>query len=34
MQILELSTYDAVLSEGSGHEGMSALIHLVARRRA
>lgn len=32
MQILELTAYDAVVSEGSGHEGMSALIDLVARR--
>ncbi|MCR5880204.1 hypothetical protein [Phenylobacterium sp. J367] len=33
MQILELASYDALLSEGSGHEGMSALIDLVARRQ-
>lgn len=32
MQILELTAYDAVVAEGSGHEGMSALIDLVARR--
>lgn len=32
MQILELTAYDALLSEGSGHAGMSALIDLVARR--
>lgn len=32
MQILELTSYDALLSEGSGHAGMSALIDLVARR--
>lgn len=32
MQILELTSYDALLSEGSGHAAMSALIDLVARR--
>jgi SAM-dependent methyltransferase len=32
MEILELSSYDAVLAEGSGHAGMSALIDLVAQR--
>lgn len=32
MQILELAAYDAILSEGAGHDGMSALIDLVARR--
>lgn len=32
LQILELAAYDAALSEGSGHEGMSAVIDLVARR--
>lgn len=32
LQVLELAAYDAVLSEGSGHAGMSALIDLVARR--
>lgn len=32
MQILELIPYDAVLSEGAGHHGMSALVDLVARQ--
>lgn len=32
-EIVELSEYDAVLSEGSGHGGMSALIDCVVRRR-
>jgi len=31
-EILELSAYDAVIQEGSGHSGQSALIDLVARR--
>ena len=30
--ILELTPYDAVIEEGTGHKGMSALIDLVARR--
>lgn len=30
--ILELRAYDAVLDEGSGHAGLSALIDLVARK--
>lgn len=30
--ILELRAYDAVLEEGSGHAGLSALIDLVARK--
>lgn len=33
-EILELSAYDAVLEEGSGHAGLSALIDLVARKPA
>jgi len=32
MEILELSAYDAEISEGAGHAGMSALIDLVARK--
>lgn len=31
-EILELSAYDAVIEEGAGHSGQSALIDLVARR--
>ncbi len=30
--ILELKTYDAIIREGQGHNGMSALIDLVARK--
>jgi hypothetical protein len=30
--ILELNPYDAAIHEGHGHDGMSALIDLVARR--
>jgi hypothetical protein len=33
LQIDELRAYDAVLHEGTGHDGMSALIDLVARKR-
>lgn len=33
-EILELSAYDAVIEEGAGHSGPSALIDLVARRPA
>lgn len=32
MQILELSAYDSIVAEGTGHAGMSALIDLVARQ--
>ncbi|HKP65868.1 MAG TPA: class I SAM-dependent methyltransferase [Casimicrobiaceae bacterium] len=32
-QILSLRAYDAVLSEGTRHSGMSALIDVVARKR-
>lgn len=32
LQILQLEAYEAVLDEGSGHSGPSALIGLVARR--
>lgn len=32
MEILHLASYDAELSEGSRHTGMSALIDLVARK--
>ena len=31
-EILELEAYDAEISEGTGHRGVSALIDLVARR--
>ncbi len=31
--IVELREYEAELSEGARHRGMSALIGLVARRR-
>jgi hypothetical protein len=30
-EILELNAYDAVIEEGAGHRGMSALIDLAAR---
>lgn len=33
MDIIHLASYDAELSEGSGHKGMSALIDVVARKR-
>ncbi len=33
-EIVELSAYDAVIEEGAGHSGQSALIDLVARRPA
>jgi hypothetical protein len=33
-EILLLDGYDAVIREGDAHRGMSALIDLVARRRA
>ncbi|MFO1015103.1 MAG: class I SAM-dependent methyltransferase [Caulobacteraceae bacterium] len=32
MEILDLEAYDAVIEEGAGHKGMSALIDLVARK--
>lgn len=32
LQILQLASHDAVLDEGAGHSGMSALIDLVARK--
>lgn len=32
LEIVDLASYDAVIEEGSGHSGMSALIDLVARR--
>lgn len=32
MEILQLKEYDAVIHEGTGHDGMSALIDLVARK--
>ncbi|HVO16895.1 MAG TPA: methyltransferase domain-containing protein [Alphaproteobacteria bacterium] len=31
-EILELRAYDAEISEGEGHKGMSALVDLVARK--
>jgi SAM-dependent methyltransferase len=34
MEILSLRAYDAAIEEGTGHKGMSALIDMVARRRA
>jgi cyclopropane fatty-acyl-phospholipid synthase-like methyltransferase len=34
MDILQLREHDDVIHEGSGHSGMSALIDLVARKRA
>lgn len=33
LQIVELSSYDAELHEGTQHSGLSALIGMVARRR-
>jgi len=33
-QILELNVYDAVIREGQGHSGVSALIDFVARKRS
>jgi hypothetical protein len=33
MSILHLSEHDAIIREGLGHSGMSALIDLVARNR-
>lgn len=32
LEILSLKSYDAVIHEGRGHQGMSALVDLVARR--
>lgn len=32
LEILELREYDAHIEEGSGHQGMSALVDLVARK--
>jgi SAM-dependent methyltransferase len=32
LEIVDLSAYDAVIEEGAGHSGQSALIDLVARR--
>ena len=32
LEILELTAYDAEVDEGPGHQGMSALIDLVARK--
>jgi 2-polyprenyl-3-methyl-5-hydroxy-6-metoxy-1,4-benzoquinol methylase len=34
MEILHLSEHDDIITEGSGHSGMSALIDLVARKSA
>jgi cyclopropane fatty-acyl-phospholipid synthase-like methyltransferase len=34
LEILELREYEADLAEGSRHQGRSALIHLVARKKA
>jgi SAM-dependent methyltransferase len=33
MEWLHIAEYDAVIEEGTGHRGMSALIDLVARKR-
>jgi ubiquinone/menaquinone biosynthesis C-methylase UbiE len=33
MEIVELREYEAVIEEGSGHKGQSALIGLLARKR-
>ncbi len=33
MELEQLRSYDAVIDEGAGHAGMSALIDLVARQR-
>jgi cyclopropane fatty-acyl-phospholipid synthase-like methyltransferase len=33
MEIMHLSEHDAVISEGEGHSGMSALIDMVARKQ-
>jgi SAM-dependent methyltransferase len=32
MEILELNQYDAIIEEGLGHRGVSALIDLIARK--
>ncbi|MDD5613241.1 MAG: class I SAM-dependent methyltransferase, partial [Gallionella sp.] len=32
MQIMQLAEHDSVIHEGVGHEGMSALIDMVARK--
>jgi len=34
LEILELRSHDSPIHEGQGHDGMSALIDLVARRPA
>lgn len=34
MELLHLQSYEAHIQEGAGHHGLSALIDLVARRRA
>lgn len=33
MEIEELRSYEAVISEGAGHSGRSALVDLVATKR-
>jgi SAM-dependent methyltransferase len=33
MEILHLAEYDAIIEEGTGHKGLSALIDFVARKR-
>ena len=33
-ELLELISYEAEISEGSGHQGMSALLGMVARKPA
>ena len=32
LEIVDLGSYDAAIQEGSGHDGMSALVDLVARK--
>ena len=32
LEILHLKEYDALIEEGQGHSGMSALVDLVARK--
>jgi hypothetical protein len=32
LEVIELRAYDAPITEGTGHDGMSALIDLIARK--
>src|SRR3546814_11066262 len=34
LEILDISSYQAELPEGSGHDGMSAVIAMVSRKRS